>query len=57
MLGPLKINAEDCADILLKFKSGLVANLHLDYLQKSYSRTLKVIGEQGEIIWDFMKKT
>ena len=52
----LEINTEDCADILLKFNDGFVANLHLDYLQKKYSRTLKVIGEAGEIVWDFERK-
>jgi len=50
----LEIDTEDYASISLKFKSGVIANVHLDYLQRSYSRRCKIIGEKGTIEWDFV---
>lgn len=52
----LEINTEDMAEILLKFKSGSVAEVHLDYLQRFYGRSCQLIGEEGTILWDFHEK-
>ncbi|KKP59985.1 MAG: Oxidoreductase, NAD-binding domain protein [Candidatus Gottesmanbacteria bacterium GW2011_GWA1_34_13] len=49
----LDIDTEDVADVLLKFESGPIVNIHLDYLQHNYSRNCKIIGEKGTIIWNF----
>lgn len=48
----LDIDVEDVADILMKFESGASAMIHIDYIQRAYSRSCKVIGEQGTIVWD-----
>lgn len=48
----LEIDTEDCADILLGFRSGLWAHVHLDYVERSHTRRCKVIGEEGTILWD-----
>ena len=56
-LSSLKINTEDSAEILLRFKSGIFAEIHLDYIQRAYSRSCKIIGEEGTILWDFNEKT
>jgi len=53
----LKVETEDIAEILLKFKSNVVALVHLDFIQRAYSRSCKLIGEEGTIIWDFMDKS
>jgi predicted dehydrogenase len=50
----LEINTEDNADILLRFSNGLVANVHLDYLQRTYRRSCELIGEEGVIVWDYI---
>ncbi len=50
----LTIDTEDNADILLHFSSGLIANVHLDYLQRTYRRSCEVIGEEGVIEWDYI---
>lgn len=50
----LEIDTEDRADLLLRFDYGLVANVHLDYLQRAYRRGCEVVGEDGVIVWDYV---
>ncbi len=56
-MSTLEIDVEDNADILIRFTSGLVANLHLDYLQRTYRRSCEVIGEDGVIVWDYISQS
>lgn len=53
----LKIDTEDIAEIFLKFKTGVIAQIHLDYLQRTYRRYYKFIGENGTIVVDFIKQS
>lgn len=53
----LEIDTEDTADISLRFTSGIHGTVHLDYVQRSYERSLKVIGEEGTLIWNFQDNT
>ncbi|MBI4632662.1 MAG: Gfo/Idh/MocA family oxidoreductase [Deltaproteobacteria bacterium] len=52
-LSDLEINTEDTAAILLRFSSGAIGEIHLDYVQRAYSRTCHIIGEDGTIRWDY----
>lgn len=52
-LSSLEIDTEDTAEILLQFRSGAIAEVHLDYIQRSYGRSCQIIGEEGTILWDF----
>jgi len=52
----LEIDVEDVADMLLRFTSGVIAHVHLDYVQRAYSRSCKFVGENGIISWDFNDK-
>ncbi len=52
-LSTLEIETEDVAEILLRFPSGALANVHVDYLQREYVCMLKIIGERGTIEWRF----
>lgn len=45
---------EDRADITLSRKDGLVAHLHMDFLQRRSNRQCKLIGEHGSLIWDLI---
>jgi predicted dehydrogenase len=47
----LEIEVEDNAEILLKFKNGALASLHLDYIQRPYQNKCELIGENGTIQW------
>jgi predicted dehydrogenase len=52
----LEIDTEDTADVLLRFDYGTVANVHLDYLQRTYRRSCELIGEDGLIVWDYIRQ-
>ena len=51
-LSSLEIDTEDTANILMKTVAGPSVFIHLDYLQRAYWRSCKVVGEEGTIIWD-----
>ncbi len=53
-LSGLDIDVEDTAEIALRLKESIIAQVHLDCVQRSYTRTCKVIGEQGTLLLDFM---
>jgi predicted dehydrogenase len=52
----LEIETEDTAAMILKFRSGAIGTIHLDYLQRVPSRTCRIIGEKGTILWDYFGK-
>jgi predicted dehydrogenase len=51
-LGGLDIDVEDVAEILLRFTHGAIGSVHVDMLQRSATRTCKVIGAEGTLEWD-----
>lgn len=53
ILSSLKIDTEDFADMMIRFASGVVCVIHMDYLQHGYSRRCKVVAEGGTVVWDF----
>ena len=55
-MSSLEIDTEDYAEILIQFENNVVAEVHLDYLQRAYRRTCQLIGEKGTILWDFNEK-
>jgi len=52
-LSRLEIDTEDVAAILLRFASGAIGEVHLDYVQRVCSRSCHLIGEEGTIRWDY----
>ena len=54
-LSSLEIDTEDTADILMQMAAGSSVGIHIDYVQRAYWRTCKVIGEEGTIVWDMSK--
>ena len=48
----LKLAVEDEAEILLRFKSGVLGSVHLDYNQCPTSHWLEIIGTRGTLRWD-----
>ena len=53
----LEMQTEDTAAMLLYFTRGAVGEVHLDYIQRAYSRRCKIIGEGGTVAWDFTEGT
>jgi len=52
-LSNLDVDVEDSAWIYLTFPERRRAELHLDFVQRAYTRTCKVVGETGTALWDF----
>jgi predicted dehydrogenase len=48
----LEIESEAVAQIGLRTATGLLAQVHMDYLRPVYSRTLEVVGSRGVATWD-----
>lgn len=51
--GQLEIDVEDRADIFLS-RGDLTAQVHMDFLQRRASRSCKVIGSSGTLLWDLI---
>jgi predicted dehydrogenase len=52
-IGGFGLGVEDEAEIILNFKSGVMASVSLDMLNKKYARNLHIIGEKDVIDWDY----
>jgi len=52
-ISALEVETEDTAEILLRFSNGVIGEIHLDFIQRAYSRNCKIIGEKGTLIWNF----
>jgi predicted dehydrogenase len=51
-ISPLELDVEDIAEIGLKFVSGAIGGLHLNYVQRPPRHTLEIVGTQGTLRWD-----
>jgi predicted dehydrogenase len=51
-LGDLGLPVEDTAQFLLRFQSGALGSLHLDYLQRPPAHRLEIVGTEGTLQWD-----
>lgn len=49
----LEIETEDISINIIETQQGVLGTISLDYLQKELSRTCKIIGDQGTIIWNY----
>jgi predicted dehydrogenase len=52
-LSDLDVDVEDIAEVILQFRSGAVGSLHLDMVQRTATRTCRIIGTEGTITWDW----
>ena len=52
-LSQLELDVEDNVELLLKFHSGSLATIHLDYYQRPPSHTLEIVFERGRVRWDY----
>jgi predicted dehydrogenase len=50
----LEIYTEDLAEILVEFKDDVLCSVHLDYIQRWPSRTIKLVGTEGTILADLI---
>jgi predicted dehydrogenase len=52
----LDIETEDLAEVLIKFKSGATATIHLDYHQRVLERFCLITCTEGTIRWDLPQR-
>ena len=48
----LKLKSSDLSAIIMKFRNNVIAEVHLDYFQKPETRSCKIIGTKGTIVWN-----
>lgn len=48
----LGIDVEEIAEVILNYPDKIVS-LHLDYLQKDYDRNIKILCDDGKLVWDW----
>lgn len=48
----LNIEVDQAADVLLRFETGVIGHVHLDYVQRPPSHKLIISGREGSIHWD-----
>lgn len=53
----LGIETEAIAQIGLRLDSGVLAQVHLDYVRPGYQRTMEVVGHKGVLSWNYSEGT
>ncbi len=51
-ISPLEMDVEDIAEIGLKFASGAIGGLHVNYIQRPPVHRLEIVGTNGTLRWD-----
>jgi len=51
-ISPLEIDVEDVAEIGLKFTTGAVGGVHLNYFQRPPVHRLEIVGANGTLHWE-----
>ncbi len=51
-LSGLDVEVEDTAQIVLRFASGAIRNVYLDYAERPAAHWLRIVGRKGTIRWD-----
>lgn len=55
-LSSLEIETEDTVAAIVRFQSGAIGEIHLDYTQRAYQRSVELHGEEGTIRWDIRER-
>jgi len=51
-ISPLEMDVEDVAEIGLKFVSGVIGGVHMNYVQRPPVHRLEIVGAGGTLRWD-----
>ena len=47
----LEIDVHDTAKLILKFKTGSLASIHMDMVDHAHHRSCRMIGSEGTLVW------
>lgn len=53
----LGLEVEEIVNLVLINEENVYVTVHLDFIQKSISRTCQFIGEHGKLVWDLIRNT
>jgi predicted dehydrogenase len=53
----LEIETEAIAQIVIRLRSGILAQVQLDYVRPTYERVLEIVGSLGCLKWDYVEGT
>lgn len=51
-ISPLELDVDDAAEVALKFKSGALGGLHVNYFQRPPIHRFEIVGTAGTLRWD-----
>jgi len=51
-LSALELDVEDVAQVTLRFRSGAIGSVSLDYVQRPRRHALRIVGRHGQVRWD-----
>ena len=49
----LELDADDVAEVICRHEGGPVSSIHMDFLDRSYNRRCRWVGELGTIAWEW----
>lgn len=53
----LEVEGDDTAEMILHMRSGALVNVHMDLIQRAPTRTCRIIGTDGTLVWDGINGT
>jgi predicted dehydrogenase len=53
-LSHIEIETEDTCDLLIRFESGVIGNIHVDYVQRRPFRNGMIIGDEATLTYDLI---
>ena len=49
----LELDVDDVAEVICRLTDGAVASIHMDFLDRSYNRRCRWVGERGTLAWEW----
>ncbi len=54
-VAPLQIETESITEISMRLASGILAQIHLDYVRPGYGRSMEIVGSKAVLVWDYTR--
>ncbi|MDO8522303.1 MAG: Gfo/Idh/MocA family oxidoreductase [bacterium] len=53
----LSMNADDVYSAVVRYKNGIIGSVNIDLLNRTATRTLRIVGSLGTLEWDWLLRT
>ena len=47
------LETDGLAEILMRHRTGVLTSVHVNFVQRDYSRSCQIVGSKGSVYWDF----